>query len=225
MADTYLNIKGKLLRLIDNGDGTHSVSVSPNNTEYDLLSGVATGGSTNTLTDDTKNFEADGLNGRLIRLMLDGVEYIRLIASSTGNQIGFNDTVPNVGAIAVVGSGEDAEGNVSVHCKGDLLGVIGNDYSIQIVQGEGTSGENFVALDEANKILLVTVDLNGLGETRNLGASDLQVLINNAADISDKFNIPDGFTAGNLPIGGDPIPFAGGIDGVSVVAGTEYKVI
>lgn len=223
MADTYLNIKGKLLKLRDNGDGTFSMSVSP--TEYDPLSGVATGGSTKTLTDDAKNFEADSLNGRLIKLMLGGIEYIRRITSSTGNQIGFTDTVPDAGAIAVVGSGEGAEGNVSIHCKGDLLGAVGNDYSIQIVQGEGTSGENFITLDEANKILLVTVDLNGLDETRILSAGDLQTLINNATDISEKFNIPDGFTAGNLPIGGDSIPFVGGIDGVPVIAGTEYRIM
>lgn len=47
MADTYLNIKGKLLKLIDNGDGTFSMAAStttnPLTIGYKNASGNATG--------------------------------------------------------------------------------------------------------------------------------------------------------------------------------------
>jgi hypothetical protein len=188
------------------------------------VSGVVTFGGTNYLTDNSANFDQDLLVGKLLTVEVDGIIYRREIISCEGRSLGFNDLVAPVDASVTLGSGEGAEGQITISCKADLGGAIGNDYSIQILQGTGTSGDNLISLDEETKVLTITVDLNALGETRVIGAGDLQSLINNTNGISDKFLASDTLTAGNLPIGGDPVPFLGGDNGVYLSPGDTYII-
>jgi len=219
----YLNIAGKLLKLIPNNDtdGTCSLAVAD---QSNIFTGTAAGGTTTTLLDVDKNFEADSVKGRMIRFVLNSIEFVRKITACTGSQVTFGATIPDIGASLALGSGLDGEGKVEIHCKGDLIGKVGDDYSAEVVQGSGTSGQNFVSLDDQTKILTITVDLTGLGDPRIIGAGDIQTLIQTTADISDLFDVPDGFTAGNIPMTTGPIPFTGGQDGMPVVAGTKYTI-
>lgn len=124
-----------------------------------------------------------------------------------------------------VGTGLPAEGRVSIHCKGDLIGTVGDDYSVQIVQGTATTADDIAMLNTTTKTLTITVNLDGTGSPRLLAAGSLQTLLANAVGIADKFVIPDGFTAGNLPIGGDAIPFVGGINEIAVPVGAPYEIL
>ncbi len=190
-----------------------------------LLKGIATGGTETTIVDNTKDFDMSALANRVAKVTIGGIEYYRAITACAGDTITIATIQDAAGAIAMVGSGEDAEGKVSIHCKGDLIGGVGNDYSVQIVQGTATTGDDVVTIDEENKILLITVNLDGSSNPRTLAAGGLQTLLANTVDIADKFEIPGGFTAGNLPIGGDAIPFVGGVDAIAVPVGAPYEVL
>lgn len=175
--------------------------------------------------DNTKDFDMSALANRVAKVTIGGIEYYRAVVDCAGDTITIATIQDAAGAIAVVGSGEGTEGKVSIHCKGDLIGEVGNDYSVQIVQGTATTADDIATLDEENKILLITVNLDGSSNPRTLAAGGLQTLLANTAETSDKFEIPDGFVAGNLPIGGDAIPFVGGIDAIPVPAGAQYEVL
>lgn len=190
-----------------------------------LLKGTATGGTETTIVDNTKDFDISALANKVARVTIDGIEYYRGVVDCAGDTITIATIRDAFGAIAIVGSGEEAEGRVSVHCKGDLIGTIGDEYSIQIVQGTATTGGDVVTLDAENKMLLITVNLTASEEPRTLAAGTLQTLLSSTAGISDKFEILDGFIAGNLPIGGDAIPFVGGIDAIAIPVGAPYEVL
>jgi len=205
--------------------GARTPSVNLANTAAALLKGVSTGGSVSTIVDNTKDFDAVAFANKMAKVTIGNIEYYRAISACAGDTITITTIQDAAGAIAVVGSGLEAEGRVSVHCKGDLIGVAGNDYSIQIVQGTATTGDDIATLDAENKLLLITVNLNALEEPRLLAAGSLQTLLANTVGIADKFEIPDGFVAGNLPIGGDAIPFVGGIDEIAVPVGAPYEIL
>lgn len=205
--------------------GTRTPNVNLANTAAALLKGTATGGTETTIVDSTKDFDTTAFASKIAKVTIGSIEYYRAISACVGGTITITTIQDAGGAIAVVGSGEGAEGQVSIHCKGDLIGEVGNGYSVEIVQGTATTGDDVVTLDAVNKVLLVTVNLTALSEPRTLAAGGLQTLLANTAGISDNFEIPDGFTAGNLPIGGDAIAFIGGIDSIPVPVGAPYEVL
>jgi hypothetical protein len=125
----------------------------------------------------------------------------------------------------IVGNGLPTQGQVTVFCKGEIDGAVGNNYSIQIVQGEGITGNNFAVLDADTKTLTITVDLTGDSEPRNIGSGDLQSLLANTGEISDKFFVANNFVPGLLPIGDEPVSFIGGIDSIIVPNSTTYHVL
>jgi len=205
--------------------GVITPNVNLANTAAALLKGTATGGTETTIVDTSKDFDTAAFATKIAKVTIGNIEYYRAISACAGDTITITTIQDAAGAIAVVGSGLEAEGRVSVHCKGDLIGVAGNDYSIQIVQGTATTGDDIATLDAENKLLLITVNLNALEEPRLLAAGSLQTLLANTVGIADKFEIPDGFVAGNLPIGGDAIPFVGGIDEIAVPVGAPYEIL
>lgn len=190
-----------------------------------LARGVATvAGTEATLIDGTKDFEAAVYAGKVIVITVGGIDYHRVILTSAGAVLGFASLLDPIGAAAAVGSGEDAEGLAVFRCKGDLMGAVGNDYSIRIVQGEATTGDDVVTFDPDTKVLTITVNLTASSEPRTLAAGSVGALLAGTAGVSDLFEVDVTFTAGNLPIGGDPIPFVGGADGVTVPKGAPYEI-
>jgi len=123
-----------------------------------------------------------------------------------------------------VGSGTPAEGQVIVQCHGELMGTVGNDYFIEIVQGEALTGDDIATLDTTTKTLTITVNLTAGGEIRPIGSGTLQTLLANTVGIADKFFIDNDFVPNELPIGGGVIQFAGGTNEVPVVSGVDYVV-
>jgi hypothetical protein len=219
LADSYLNVAGKLIKLVSNGDGTFCVGAAVQH-----LIGTATGGTTNSLIDATKDIEIGSLVGKTIKMTIMDVDYIRTITENVGNEIKFLDTFPGAGAIATLGSGKDGEGKVQIVCKGDLFGAVGNEYSAEVVQGTATTGDDEATLNPDTKVLTITVNLTGTGEPRTIAAGTLETLLANTAVIKDKFEVIPGFTAGNIPMTTEPVPFKDGADGIPVVKGTKYAI-
>ncbi|MBU7006305.1 hypothetical protein [Phosphitispora fastidiosa] len=208
-------LKGIIKQLQGGGAGSLPAEVS-------TIRGTATDGTETMVIDSTKDFEADVLIGKVVKITIDGVDYFRRITGSVANSFIFPAILDPVAASAVIGSGQDAEGQVTIRCQGDLDGEAGNAYSVEIVQGVDTTGDTIASLE--GTVLTITVNLDGLGDPRLLAAGDMQNLIANTVGVSDKFIVDAVFVAGNIPIGGAAIPFTLGADGISVVAGTQYEI-
>ena len=54
-----------------------------------IVRGVATGGSTTTVVDSTKSFEASLYNGKVVKVTIQGVDYYCTITACTGGTITF----------------------------------------------------------------------------------------------------------------------------------------
>ena len=108
MADTYLNFIGKLIKLIDQNDGTYAIAaeltpgaVNIGEVTLDeghkyagqmavvLLKGVTTTGGVGSITDDSKDIPAGLLAGKYIKVNINGIEYVREILQNSGNAITF----------------------------------------------------------------------------------------------------------------------------------------
>jgi hypothetical protein len=189
------------------------------------LKGIVTEGLDGLLIDSTKDFEADVLNGKTIVLTVDGIDYYRTVLGCVGDSILFTPILEPLSASATVGDGLETNGQISISCIGDLKGAIGNQYSVQVVQGTGTTGMDYAELDEENKLLLITVDLTALSQPRTLAAGSLQTLINGTEGIRDKFMVALEFMPGNIPMMAEAVLFTDGEDGISVSAGDTYKII
>lgn len=54
-----------------------------------IFRSVATGGSTTTIVDTTKSFEADLYNGKVAKVTIQGVDYYATITACAGNTLTF----------------------------------------------------------------------------------------------------------------------------------------
>ena len=52
-----------------------------------LLKGVASGGSDTTIVDDTKDFTSSAFANKLVKVQIGGIDYYRLISTTTGSTI------------------------------------------------------------------------------------------------------------------------------------------
>lgn len=189
-----------------------------------IASGTAVSGSYGILADNTKDFETNSLIGKFIKITKDGVDYYRKITNNALGLISFDDLVPITNAATSIGTGEDAEGQVVLGCKGILGGAVGDDVTVVIQHGDTDTGETHAAYDSDTKVLSFTVDTNALSEQRTLAVGDVSNIL--TADALDSlFEVIGEFVAGNLPIGGDAFEFSGGDDGVYVEADDAYEIL
>ena len=54
-----------------------------------IIRGVATGGTTTTVVDTTKNFETDLYKGKVVKVTVEGVTYYRAITACAANTLTF----------------------------------------------------------------------------------------------------------------------------------------
>jgi hypothetical protein len=186
------------------------------------IHGIATSGATNGLTDTSKNLVVGALIGKTIKIKRGDAEYVRTIIGNTINTIFFEDLEAPVNATATIGSGEGGEGQIVITRIGDGAGAAGNLDSVVLVHGNTNTGE--VHATYADNVLTITVDTNDSGEQQLLAAGNVSTVIE-ADELDTEFTVSMEFVPGNLPIDGDPIPFTGGSDGVSVETGDAYVVI
>jgi hypothetical protein len=184
--------------------------------------GIATDGTVNSLTDDTKNFGSDMFAGQLIKINTNDIIYYRTILSNAGNLFMFDSLEDPVPATVVVGSGEaGAEGQITIACK--MAGSDGNKYSVKFVAGIGESLAGKALLD--GDILIITSPTDFEGNPLPIAAGNISGYIEANLETDELFEVSIDFVAGDINLFSEPISFENGDDGVSVSAGDEYQIV
>jgi hypothetical protein len=187
-------------------------------TGNNIIAGTATGGTTATLVDTTKNLEMNSLNGKIIKIITSTKEYIRLITSSIFDTVGFIDTEPAIPAsVTVTGS---TGGSMVINCK--VAGALGNDYSVILVAGTGISQIGTVTF--ADNLLTITSSTDGSGNPEQIMPGNVEGIIDNDPTLSALFDVGDYQAGLPLDILAEAVPFTGGSDGDPIIAGTKYYV-
>lgn len=106
-------------------------TTNPLDTLNRVISGVSTDGSPLTIVDSTKDFEADVLKDKVIRIIIGAITYYRKITASLGSTITFPAIVAAAAASAAIG--EAPGGIATIRCK--AVGDEGNQYSVEAVAG------------------------------------------------------------------------------------------
>jgi hypothetical protein len=176
---------------------------------------ASSGGSDISLVDDEKNFEADVYNSKLVKIVIDGVEYIRTITDTLMNSITFASLGGSV-ATAILGAPEAGE----VTIETDGMSADYNAYTVEVVVSSG----NNMNLSSSFADGVMTVYLGTDAE----GAADNSK--NTATAIAESISqIPD-FTATMTGAGGviavteNPVHFTGGADAIIPVTGDPYYI-
>jgi hypothetical protein len=190
-----------------------------------IIRGTATDGLNGFLEDTTKTWIEDAFIGKTIKITIGETDYYPVITTNTANKVYFNPIQPPTNAVAVLGSGEEGEGQIEMTLIGDLFGEVGNDYSIEVVNGNTDTGTDSIALDSVNKVFTITVDTDGSGNPRDLMAGNIAGAITANPEVAAVLQSqePD-FTPGNIPVTVEPVPFTGGDDGTPVSAGDVYEI-
>jgi hypothetical protein len=187
-----------------------------------VISGVATSGMPGALVDTSTNYSTNMLDGKLIKVSVDNIDYYRTVLTTTGNMVTFDPLEsPSSATVELTGSGEDIfTGGVVIRAKN--VGASGNNYSIELVSGVENSTS--VSASFADNVITITSGVSSEGVVQDIMAGDIDSLITNTPEISDLFETVGDFTAGGIEITEEPVSFTGGSDGISVVEGTEYVI-
>jgi len=183
-----------------------------------LIRGTATGGTSTTIQDTTKNFTTNMLAGKLIRLFSGSNEFIRSIVSNTANTFTTAELSAAVAASAVIGDAYDYEVTIVVAAAGND----GNKYTADVVSGEGADVDLSAVL--ADNIITVTLgtDAEGaLDAAKNTGTL-VAAAINALAQFTASVTGADGskpFTTNSS------ISFSGGMDAYGGQDGDIYEII
>lgn len=121
--------------------------------ENSILWGRASEGTTTTLKDDAKNIGTDLLKNKLIKVIVDGIEYVRTISSHTADTFTFDALVSAVAAKAVLDNTTAGGGKVTI--TADPAGTYANAYTVETVKGEGESAETEASF--ADGVLTLTL--------------------------------------------------------------------
>lgn len=178
--------------------------------------GVATSGTSTTLTDSAKNFEAGIIVDTTVQITVGTVEYYREVTSCTGNVLGFATLGDAVSATAVVG--EAAAGQVTVTVAAE--GVAGNSYQIELVNGVGVDQPVSAALVGSMLTVTLGTDVNGDPDP----AKNIGMAVRDAVDALPEFTAAMTGAGGQIGPTVEPVQFAGGLDAVEVGAGTVYRI-
>ena len=199
-------------------DRAITVSISGDNTVIaELLSGTVTSGTSVTFTDTTKDFAVNALVGKLARIQIGDVEYLRPIISNTKDTVTIAVTIPAVAASVVYGEAAAAQLTVTV----DTAGAAGNNYTLSVVMASG---------DNDN----MSVELVGTVLTVYLGKTDgvIDPLKNLCSDVATQVSNVPGFTGestgADMAIAAEtvaPLAFTGGIDALVIPVGAEYQIL
>jgi hypothetical protein len=176
LADTYLNYTGKLIKLIDQNDGTYALAakltpgaVNIGEVTLDeghkyagqmavvLLKGVTTTGGVGSITDDSKDIPAGLLAGKYIKVDINGIEYVREILQNSGNAITFKDILAAASAVSVYGEASGGQVTTVV----DEVGAAGNGYTMEFIAAL-TDGASTEAVKDG-KAITVTLGTNSDG--------------------------------------------------------------
>jgi hypothetical protein len=126
----------------------------------------------------------------------------------------------------IIGIGCPDEGSLTIKCIGDLVGSIGNEWCLQIVEGQATTEDTLISMDANNKILIVTVNKTSDGNKRFVSTDDLSLIINSTDGIKEYFYINnENVVSGAVWFTETFIPFTNGTDAISIPTQTPYIVV
>jgi hypothetical protein len=182
MADSVINVASKSIKLIDNGDGTYSLASA--GVDRGAIQGLVTSGTVTTLQDSSKNLLVNSLQGKSVKIIIDGVEYIREIISNTADTLTFANIVAKVAATAVVEKAGAGKVTITAVPEGDYA----NDYEVVVVDGVGPSADTEAAF--ANGVLTITLGTDaGTAASVTLGSGDdgTLTITRKEAGVSDYF--------------------------------------
>ena len=183
------------------------------------ISGVATNGTPSIVNDTTKDLEPGLFANKLIKITIDGVDYIRTIIDNLKDEIMFSPLQDAVAASAVVGVPEGAQ--ITIVCN--FVGDEGNSYLVEIVNGEGENIPLSAVLDPDTNTLIVTLATDAAGLPNN--ASNTGMAVAAAIDVLPEFIATMTGAGGVVTETLEPISFIGGIDGIVITEGTPYEIL
>lgn len=199
--------------------------------ETRAIKGIVTTQAPGGLTDDTKDFEDDLLNGKIIKVHHSGKDYFREISDTAGGTLSFNPLVPEVPEEPAVESsaviGASPGGIATIRCK--TAGVAGDAYSVEVIAGTGESQSLDVALVE--DLLTITSPTGVTGDPTAVLAGNLEALFAGVPAVDAVFSVDDEFEAGEIALTEDPIAFTGGSDAAAAIPaviadeGDAYEVL
>lgn len=144
------------------------------------IRGRATGGTATTLVDANKNLGTDILKDKLIKVFVDGVEYVRKITANTADTITFAALVAKVAATAAI----EKTGGGKVTITAVPEGSYANDYQVVVQQGEGASAETTAAFEDG--VLTITLGTDaGTAASASIGTGDHGVVTITCKEVGD----------------------------------------
>jgi len=196
-------------------DEANPVITKPTADSLYIINGVTTGGTDTTLTDTSKDMDADVLKDKIVIFTMGDVDYIRKILSNTANTITFGTVGAGSPAIATLGMASPAEGKVSITRIAE--GAAG-DCFVELVAGTGNSFGGSASFDAETGILTLTSTTSEIGVPTGLMPGNVQGLLT-AANITDYTATAD-VIGSPIPIEADPVAIALG-ESVSFGSGLE----
>lgn len=168
--------------------------------EGSILSGRASGGTTTTLIDKSKNMTSDIFKEKLIKIIVNGVEYVRKITAHTADTFTFAALVSAVAAKAVLDNTTEGGGKVTI--TADPAGVYANEYTVVTIKGEGEEVDTEAEFIDG--MLEITLGTGaGLHAEVAIGTDELNAILIQAkvAEPIDGYSIDMQIQSGNnLPL-------------------------
>jgi len=209
---------GRLIQ--EDNDVVNLADMSELITKTLVVAGIASmDGSSSFIVDDTKNFEAGLFVGKLIKVTIDGVEYIRKIVSCDGQLIQITHTRETVAASVIIGEPEGPQLTIT----SEFPGSEGNNCSVIIVNGAEPNTLLAAVIDPETNLLTVTLATDGEGLPDNTVNTGMAVAT--AIDILPEFIAEMTGAGGIVTEIAEAIPLTGGIDPIVITEGTPYEIL
>jgi hypothetical protein len=145
-----------------------------------FIRGRATGGTATTLVDTSKNLGSDVLKDKIIKVVVDGIEYVRKITANTADTITFGALVAKVAATAVI----EKSGGGKVTITAVPEGSYANDYQVVVQEGEGASAETTAVFEDG--VLTITLGTDtGTAASASIGTGDHGVVTITCKEVGD----------------------------------------
>ena len=171
--------------------------------ENSILSGRASGGTTTTLVDDKKNMSTDLFKDKLIKIIVEGIEYVRKITSHTVDTFTFDALVSAVSAKAVIDNTTAGGGKVTI--TADPAGVYANDYKVVTIKGEGANADTEASFDEG--VLTITLGTGaGAKATATIGTVGTNGIVILAKEVGEL----EGYSVEITQNSGEDVPLSTG---------------
>jgi len=180
---------------------------------------VSVGGSPYLIADNTKNFEASLFTGKLIKVTIDDIEYIRKVVSCEGRSIQITPILEAVAASIVIGSIDGPQLTITSEESGED----GNSYSVIVVNGAGPNVLMSATVGPETNILTVTLATDGEGLPDNTTNTGMNVA--SAIDALPEFTAEMTGAGGVVTEIAEAISFTGGIDAILIDEGTPYEIL